>query len=1113
MESFNNPIYEGIDSLENSPFKENLEVSDQKDMECQLQNQLQQELLKCEGLEHGLLVSQSNSDAYEDLKVEVLNLKNNLLQFQSKFDRQKSTNNQNFSMIELLKKELAQKSKEIQKLSLENLQIKTQISENPKTTDSYKPIELFRFSSGLDTLKASDNTEMLKKIKSLEQREKALGGEILKGYEERKILEDKIKDLMKESEYARTEKISDKGITGNIQDRLRSIETEKRGLLKELGDLRTSNSRFEELLNNEKENSKKKDVLIEKLSEEKAKIYKDMHKSYEENNQFIAQIELENQNHLLLLQQFQSKTSSYESRINELELQIKTQTFEIKTLKNKNEGLNEEITKLEPLENEKNVLKENNKKYEILIKELQDKVKKLVDELKCKDLNIEDKERDYKKEKYSFEQKIQNLESLYKSQCEHSIVISRNVDLVSEENRALKKTNLDLIAQIKSFESKKISQENEIFKIIKEKDSLKSLFDEKVSEIDRLQKSKISQNTQNSFQSLNINEKNDFHDSKLYEETLRLKSQLKEKISLNELLEKRVEVYTANNEDLTKKAENLENELYKIKTEKNSLETKINEYQRNLKDIETNLKDSQENAKILQKEKNELIQEKELLTKQIEAKSQLIASYQKHQEDFQKGFITQEYSEVKRLEELLLERTLEAESKETDILKMKELLSSQSFSLKTLNQTLQGYRDSLMQYENQIKSLETEKLTFESNVRVLKQEIEAFEEDKTKLRDILSISNKGKDQLLMELEYKDKLIEEMQRNQSGSIQNNIIKDPTPTNLSTKAEYEQEIKLSSPNKKKPIKKKNDDVLKTQFHATPKKKNAKKDTKKEFPKTKEFNLKEGIEEEMLYNEVLELSQEAIDLLKRYEQLVNSFHKAKKPVQSNLKDYIRPEIKSFFQEFQNILKKYTFKEISMREWLGCDCILKTNGPQETEINETLSNCKTFLLDFMPQEDFEFFFKKIIRKNLNNSHVQKLEIEGFDDIKFNLDDNSQDMPLKGPVFTIALKKIIEEISKKQKENSDFMPKDKNVSSRISEMLESIEGVLESEPAQSELYQVYNNELSDILGLIEQAGSEGGILIWLIIKRLQNQLHEKNQEFFCDSIIYLINDISSDCE
>ena len=122
MESFSNPIFEGIDS----PMKLSTDLQVQKAFESQLQSQLQQDLLKFEGLEKDMV---NSSYSYEELKIEVLELKNSLLSFQSKFERQKATNTGNFNTIELLKQELLKKSTANERISKENLKAKEQINE------------------------------------------------------------------------------------------------------------------------------------------------------------------------------------------------------------------------------------------------------------------------------------------------------------------------------------------------------------------------------------------------------------------------------------------------------------------------------------------------------------------------------------------------------------------------------------------------------------------------------------------------------------------------------------------------------------------------------------------------------------------------------------------------------------------------------------------------------------------------------------------------------------------------------------------------------------------------------------------------------------------------
>jgi len=1118
MESFSNPIFKNIDSNEASPIKPSINLQDQITMEFQLQNQIQQEILKFQGLEKGL-----ESHSYEDLKVEVLQLKNNLLMFQSKFEGQKATNNQNFSTIEMLKKDLAQKSLEVQKLSIENIKAKIQISDRTKLSEtviksSEPPVktETFRFSSALETKNVAADAELLRKMKTLEMREKSLGSELLKGYEEKKLLEDKVKSLQKELDNIKQENINEKGTPG---DKSRFFDIEKRSLLREIVELKNSYARLEESLANEKENSKKKEAIIEKLSGEKAKVLKDMNKSYEENNQFIAQIEQENQNHLLILQQFQSKTTSYENRITELESVNKTQILEIKSLNSRNENLNEEILKIKPLENDLNALKEVTKKNEVLLKEAQEKVLKLTEELNLKEKALQEKDHVFSKEKIALEQKIQTLDNSYKVQCEHSTVISRNVDIISEEMRTLKKGNLELLSQIKTMEANKTSQEVLIEKLMKEKNANKNLLDEKIAEIEKIQKIKESQQKIESF-SVISHEIHEFKDSDLLEESLRLKSQIKEKNTLNELLEKRVESLSGFNKDLNYKIEGLESEIVSLKAERTNLSGNVKETEEKIKYLEKSLKDIHENFKVLQNEKSELFQEKESLWKQVEAKNQLISSYQKHQEDFTRGFLKKEGSDLKRAEMLLLEKTTELENKDSELQKMKDINSSQAFSLKTLNQTLQNYRDAINQMESQMKSLETDKMALETTIRILRQENENFENDKARLRDVLSISNQGKDRLLMELEMKDSLIEQMQRNQG------LFAPQQEESVSVVKENEKPSKPKDFVQKSPKKKGKDSEkptidtkskgLETANKNTPKNtpRTGKRNTKKNSKTREVFNLKQGLQEETLYNEVLELSQDAIDLLKKYEQLVNSFHKAKKTIKTNLKDYIRPEIRAFYSEFQEILKRYSDQQVSLRDWLACDGFLKTSGPQEKEINETLMNCKAFLMDFMSREDLEVSFKTSKRRKNQSSEPKALALSGFDDVILSYEGIEEDGSLKGESFLVHIKRILVELEKRKEEKAEFLPKDNANFEKINEILNSLKEGIEVENDQEKLYHKFNEKLNEVLGLIEQ-GEGSVLLIWLFIKRLQNFLvkGDSQEKSMDNNTMIVVNNIDSDIE
>ena len=483
----------------------------------------------------------------------------------------------------------------------------------------------------------------------------------------------------------------------------------------------------------------------------------------------------------------------------------------------------------------------------------------------------------------------------------------------------------------------------------------------------------------------------------------------------------------------------------------------------------------------------------------------MIFNYQKHQEDFQRGVYKKEGSDLKRFEELLLEKTNEIESKETEIQKLKELNSSQAFSMKNLNQTLQNYRDALNQTESQIRSFETDKLAMESTIRVLRQENENFESDKARLRDVLTISNQGKDRLLMELEMKDKLLEQL-ASQAVPLTPKILEE-TQNDKPEKVKKEQ-TKHDSPNRKPKVdtKQKDNNPQGTTSKASPKKKNLKKASNaKEI-----FHLKQGLEEETLYNEVLELSQKAIDLLKKYELMVNSFHKTKKNIKGNLKDYIKPDVRDFYMVFQEILQRYSSRMVFLKDWLAFDGILKTGGPQETEINETLMNCKTFLMDFMTKEDLELAMKsQKNRKNLVLEPKNK-EISSVEDVVLNFEEKMEENVLKGENTVNYIKNILLAIEKRKDE---ILPKDSAIYESLIEFLDSLKKEIENEYSQEKIHEKFNEKIQGILVLIEN-GPGNGILIWLYIKRLHNLISKDNlQEIAKEREENVLSSIDSDWE
>lgn len=418
----------------------------------------------------------------------------------------------------------------------------------------------------------------------------------------------------------------------------------------------------------------------------------------------------------------------------------------------------------------------------------------------------------------------------------------------------------------------------------------------------------------------------------------------------------------------------------------------------------------------------------------------------------------------------------ELEALKVEIQKNKDAITSQNFTIKTLNQSVESYRESLFLSENQVKSLETEKLMLESQIRVLKKENENFEEEKARLRDVLFLANQGKDHLLNELELKEKLIQNLQNEKTVKKKELTIETKAPSNSNQESQNNSEI---------PIPKE-----------TPKRR-----TSKEPKKIMELNLIKEYNEEMLYNEVLELSQKAIDILKKYELVVNGFHKAKKIVKSNLKEIMYPEIEEFFYDFLNIIQQYTGKKLFLNQWVGnIVFVFKTKGPQEAEINETLMNCKTFLLDFVTQDRFETFLKRVFtarKRKIIKKPEKILEVsQDIEGILVETIQEAEELEEKKIDFKVVLNKITEKIKQNEEKNSELFPLYEKISSRLNEL--------------SNQMDITPDDFKDLLELIEKQNSKQGLGIWLFIKRLQNLLTQKSNE---QCLLFHLDKIDSEIE
>lgn len=1045
MEAFENPIFQNIDSPQISPNKEILNIKDNDNLleTLHLSSQISDDLMRFQGLEKQILTAPSEKDQkviYEDLKLEVLELKNHLLNFQAKFERQKSINSQNIHLIELLKKDLSQKSTEIQKLSLENSENFGNLT-TFKQSESVKP-EMKRFStklSDINDIKEKD-PELLKRIKALEIREKTLIADLLKSYEAKSMAEEKVRELEEEIKNINADFHAKNQEKNVFYDKIKALELEKKALSKEINDLKSSQIKLEESLLNERDQTKKKEIFIEKISQEKAKILKDMQKSYEEHNQFIQQIELENQTHLLLLRQFQEKEKAFENTIAELNADSQAKAQTIKSLAQKNEDLTNENQKLESFKQDIDTQKNHSLEIEALCNETKKTIQFLETKLKSQENDFIVKENSWKKEKQELLLKVEKFENLYKSQIEHCSLISKNVEALSSELCTAKAKNIQLLSLCKELEDKTLQLQCAFDSISEER---KKFHEKEYSEILK-EKEKEKKEIQNKKENNTNIEKNDQEnelDNQIKIENFRLLNQLKEKHSLVELLEKRLENNSKENHDLQARIEVLEGQIWSLKQTNMEMQGLMKGNTLNYEELQKKLEVSQkknftllEDNKSLSQEVDKLIKE----NKEIESRNSLLS------QTYHLNISQNE--EIEKLKSELAQKEKESIQIQSELHEKEETLISHSFSIKTLQQSIHSYRESLSQSESQIKSLETEKLVLESQIRLLKQEKQAFEEDKARLRDVLFFANQSKDRLLNELEIKDQLLQQLKSSSNEKKEKPNTDENKPKN----------IKSGLPQNK--------------INQT---------------KLIELTLIDENQEQFLYNKVLKLSQKAIDILKKYEMLVNAYHKAKKPIKSNLKEVMKPEIQKFLEDFVAVISKFTGREISPKLFIAKRKILvKTNGSQEDEINETLMNCRTFIIDFVTKEGVEELSKYDLReKKLYSTRIQKkttiidkkiiqAEVEEIflentqEEENLNYSQNKEN-------FEEILKKIQEKIQKNQ-DFKPFMEKILGKLKKISEEKEKNERLL---------------DLKELLAFIENENSTKVLPLWLFIKRMQNLL------------------------
>lgn len=1058
MEAFSNPIFQNIDSpieinpkkplFRNSLFREELK----KDLIIEGQNDLEVQIDKLTNVFLKTHPKDFNS-SYEDIKIEVLELKNSLLAFQAKFERQKSINEQNIGLINLFKKELIQKSNEIQRLSLE-----TQTKTMPSFAETKETLEKLvkTTKEPMDPLQKLTEP-LIKQIKVLETREKALGTELLKGFNENKALEAKLLDLQKEISLLQDAQNDIKCV-----EKFRAFEKEKKGHLKDICDLKTSLIKAEEALCDERENLKNKKVLIEKLLEEKRRLFADIKTNFDENSKVISQLELENASFMALLRDFEGKIRVSDEKTAMLEQENQFLKKEINILKGSIKTKTEILEEKEVFIKDIDELNANIKEKAEIIKQLKEELFNVKQEFKTKEKSYLEENLDLKTDISDLKGKLLNIEGLYMSQIKNSGFVSKNITLLTEELQRVKLEKIAYNLSIKALETQQQVQTDTISTLLKEKTLLEGLLDEKTFEIEK-------KNKENAFilkektdildiKTTDLNKEEEFKGFVLLDENLRLKSFLNEKSLSLELMEKRVKNQAETIENWSFRFEKLETDFFSLQREKSEILLLLKQTEASLKDsLKAEIAYKNEFIS-LQEEKTIIINEKQALLKELEVKNQINQAKEAENNALKRAVILQESFESSNANSLLLEKTKEIDHLTEEVTRLNSLLTNQVFSNKAMNQTISSYRETVQSLEVQTRGFEVEKLGFESRIRLLIKENEALQADKEKLRDVLSISNKGKENLLLELERKDLMLKDKIDQKLGIIKENDFKEGVDKEST---------------KKKP-----------KYKALSQKK-------------RDFFLKEGIKEKILYNEVVELSQKAIDLLKGYENLISAFHKANKPITTSIKESLKPEINEFYRIFEGILESYI--GVSLKEFLLKEKIIRTKGPQEHDINETLANCKTFLLDFTKKGDFLSKKRVFPMRNYLLKHLfgVKEEFLGRETIlEGDIIENQRFIKEKN-----SLKGVFERLRIEISENEGFLPRDSPNYEEIQVILGNIEAELKLEGEKN--FEKYRIGLELALKGLEK-WNNGGLLMWLLIKRieyvvLEKEIKEKEIELFED--------------
>lgn len=160
----------------------------------------------------------------------------------------------------------------------------------------------------------------------------------------------------------------------------------------------------------------------------------------------------------------------------------------------------------------------------------------------------------------------------------------------------------------------------------------------------------------------------------------------------------------------------------------------------------------------------------------------------------------------------------------------------------------------------------------------------------------------------------------------------------------------------------------------------------ESKSEAPKKPDIFLrKDTIREEEIFQEVTKLKNEVFEALQNYQKVLGAIQ-VKKVSSGNLKKYIGDNLQHIFLDYSKILfvffkpnenfinllnlnlyidnpQEIRRKIFSKNQYLSFkDIYLQTGGPKEKEINEMMSNCNDFILEFYE------FIKRRSEKDTHN-------------------------------------------------------------------------------------------------------------------------------------------------